>query len=112
MRFASLALPLATALACRSETALVPTGAVWKYYASGPVSTNWQGATFDDGAWFAGAQFGYGEDDEQTTIPPVAQSATVYFRRAFVVTNVSELSSITLRVLSDDGCVIYANGVE
>src|SRR4030095_4685493 len=43
---------------------------------------------------------------------PPAKYITTYFRRTFGVTNVGDISSLTLRLLRDDGGVVYLNGVE
>ena len=37
---------------------------------------------------------------------------TTYFRKTFTVDDPSALSSFTLRLLRDDGAVVYINGVE
>src|SRR4030095_973040 len=43
---------------------------------------------------------------------PPAKYITTYFRRTFGVTNVGDISSLTMRLLRDDGGVVYLNGVE
>ncbi len=37
---------------------------------------------------------------------------TTYFRRAFNVTNASLFNGLTLRLMRDDGAIVYLNGVE
>jgi hypothetical protein len=104
--------------AAHAATTLVPTGAVWKYLDNGSnQGTAWRGPTFADGAWLSGpAQLGYGDGDEATVVgygPSVTNKyTTTYFRRAFNVTDVSALSALTLRLLCDDGAVVYFNGTE
>ena len=100
------------------DTTLVPAGSVWKYLDNGSdQGTAWRATSFNDSTWPSGtAQLGYGDGDEATTVGfgPDANNKfiTTYFRRAFSVTNPSLFTSLTLRVLRDDGAVVYLNGVE
>src|SRR6185503_9260863 len=104
--------------AARAATTLVPTGAVWKYLDNGSnQGTAWRGTSFPDGAWLSGpAQLGYGDGDEATVVGygPTATNkyTTTYFRRTFNVTNVSAFTTLTMRLLCDDGAVVYFNGTE
>jgi acid phosphatase type 7 len=101
-----------------ADTTLVQAGSVWKYLDNGSdQGTAWRATSFDDSTWPSGtAQLGYGDGDEATTVGfgPDASNKfiTTYFRRAFNVTNASLFTSLTLRVLRDDGAVVYLNGVE
>ena len=101
-----------------ADTTLVPTGATWKYLANGTdQGTAWRATSFNDTTWPSGpAQLGYGDGDEATVVPfgPDANNKfiTTYFRRAFNVTNASLFTGVTLRVMRDDGAVVYLNGVE
>ncbi len=101
-----------------ADTTLVPTGATWKYLANGTdQGTAWRATSFNDTTWPAGpAQLGYGDGDEATVVPfgPDANNKfiTTYFRRAFSVTNASLFTGLTLRLMRDDGAVVYLNGVE
>src|SRR5829696_4225438 len=104
--------------ALAADTTLVPTGATWKYVDNGSdQGTAWRATAFNDSTWPSGpAQLGYGDGDEATTVGFGPDSTnrfiTTYFRRAFSVTNASAFTSLTLRLLRDDGAVIYLNGVE
>jgi hypothetical protein len=96
---------------------LVPTNSVWKYRDDGSdQGTAWQAAGFDDSSWASGpAELGGGDGDEATLInigPDGARFPTVYFRRAFNVTNAAGLTGLTIRLLRDDGAVVYLNGTE
>ena len=101
-----------------ADTILVPTGATWKYLDNGTdQGTAWRATSFNDSTWPSGpAQLGYGDGDEATTLGfgPDANNKfiTTYFRRAFNVTNASLFNGVTLRLLRDDGAVVYLNGVE
>src|SRR5215213_9980697 len=98
-----------------ADTTLVPTGAVWKYLANGSdQGTAWRATSFIDSTWPSGpAQLGYGDGDEATTVGFGPDSnnkfITTYFRRAFSVTNASAFNAVTLRLMRDDGAVVYLN---
>ncbi|MDB6034956.1 MAG: hypothetical protein JWM16_5294, partial [Verrucomicrobiales bacterium] len=99
-------------------TQLISFGDVWKYMDDGSnQGTNWSKRIFDDRAWMAGpSQLGYGGDGEITTLSYGtninARYITAYFRKAFVVSNPSTFSGLLLRLIRDDGAVVYLNGVE
>jgi hypothetical protein len=101
-----------------ADTTLVPTGSTWKYLANGSdQGTAWRASSFNDSTWPSGqAQLGYGDGDEATVVPfgpdPNNKFITTYFRRAFNVTNASLFTGLTLRLMRDDGAVVYLNGVE
>ncbi|HEX5886894.1 MAG TPA: fibronectin type III domain-containing protein [Pyrinomonadaceae bacterium] len=101
-----------------ADTTLVPAGATWKYLDNGSdQGTAWRATSFNDSTWPSGpAQLGYGDGDEATTVGfgPDGNNKfiTTYFRRAFSVTNASLFTGLTLRLMRDDGAVVYLNGVE
>jgi len=96
---------------------LVPAGAVWKYNDTGTDlhSAGWP--SVDDSGWASGpAQLGYGGNGELTTISYGPDSANkypcYYFRHTFNVADASQVGSLKLRLVRDDGAVVYLNGVE
>jgi uncharacterized repeat protein (TIGR01451 family) len=97
---------------------LVPLGATWRYLDNGvDQGTAWRNRVFDDSAWgLGGAQLGYGDGDEITVLnfgPDAnAKYPTYYFRRAFYIQDASAWSGLNIRLLRDDGAVVYLNGVE
>jgi hypothetical protein len=97
---------------------LVPAGSVWKYLDNGSdQGTAWIAPAFDDSTWaFGPAQLGFGDGDEVTVISsgpdPSVRAITTYFRHSFGVTNTAGISNLTVRLLRDDGGVVYLNGVE
>ncbi len=96
---------------------LVSTGSEWRYLDDGSdQGTAWYDPGFDDAAWPSGdAELGYGDNDEATTVnggPSGNRYVTTYFRKSFTVTNVSQYLALRLRLLRDDGAIIYLNGVE
>jgi hypothetical protein len=98
--------------------ALVSTGSVWRYLDNGSdQGTAWRANLFDDSAWQAGpAQLGYGDGDEATVVSYGSNSdykfITTYFRKTFYVTNNVALTNLAVRLLRDDGGVVYLNGTE
>jgi hypothetical protein len=96
-------------------TILIPTNAVWRYYDEAPATpAGWRATGFDDNAWKLGAaQLGYGEGDEVTPIAiGIARPVTTYFRHTLVVTQSTFFSNLRLRLLRDDGAIVYVNGTE
>ena len=97
---------------------LVQAGSVWKYLDNGTdQGTAWKETNFTDSAWASGpAQLGYGDGDEATVVSYGPNSAskniTTYFRRSFQVTNLVTFTNLAVRLLRDDGAVVYLNGVE
>ncbi|MDD2598787.1 MAG: lamin tail domain-containing protein [Kiritimatiellae bacterium] len=97
---------------------LIPTGAAWKYLDNGSdQGTAWKELSFNDSTWAAGyAKFGYGPEEHTTTIsygPNASQRyITSYFRAEFTVNASADIFSLTLRLLRDDGAIVYLNGTE
>ncbi len=96
---------------------LVAADSPWKYLDDGSdQGTAWQGPEFDDSAWRAGpAELGYGDGDEATVVdsgPSGDRFITTYFRKSFTVSDVAGFLALRLRLLRDDGAVVYLNGVE
>jgi len=120
--FALVALTVVAAtsapLRAQSSSVLVTTGSQWRYHDDGTdQGSAWRAAGFDDAAWPTGtAQLGYGDGDEATVIGfggnPAAKYITTYFRRTFTVTRPSGFGTLHLRILRDDGAVVYVNGTE
>lgn len=97
---------------------LVPAGSAWKYLDNGSdQGTAWRTPTFNDSTWKTGsAELGYGDGNEATVVGygPIAslKYITTYFRKAFTVNNPAAITSLMLRLVRDDGAVVYLNGVE
>jgi Domain of unknown function (DUF4185) len=102
----------------RTPTILVSTNAAWKYLvtATAPLAS-WNSAAFDDSSWPSGAaQLGFGDGDEATPIgsgpDPNNRYITTYFRRIFTVADPAVFGALTVRLLRDDGGIVYLNGTE
>jgi hypothetical protein len=95
----------------------VAAGSRWLFLDDGSnQGTAWRSTTFVDTAWKEGpAKLGYGSDGEVTAInggPAGARFITSYFRRTFNVASVAGLRDLTVRLVRDDGAVVYLNGTE
>jgi hypothetical protein len=114
---AIVALALAAG-AAEATTTLVPQGSAWKYRDDGAFpGASWTSPGFVDSAWASGpAQLGYGDGDEATVVSygpsPTAKYTTTYFRRSFPVTGAAGFVRADLRLLRDDGAIVYLNGTE
>lgn len=88
-------------------------GAHWKYLDTGANPVGWQTAAFSDAAWpFGPAQLGFGESDENTLVNATSSRITTYFRKSFNVPSRFDYRQLRLRLIRDDGVVIYLNGTE
>jgi uncharacterized protein (DUF1800 family) len=89
----------------------------WSYrkgLAAPPVDWNQPGHVPDTN-WIDGAALaiGYGNTNVVTTLADMRNSYnTVYLRREWVVPPGTDLDALRLRVLLDDGCILYVNGIE
>ncbi|MBS0659242.1 MAG: metallophosphoesterase family protein [Verrucomicrobia bacterium] len=97
---------------------LLEAGGIWRYLDDGSdQGTAWREPAFDDSAWASGpAQLGYGEGDEATVVSygpdPNSKFVTTYFRRSFTLADPAEVEALELRLLVDDGAIVYLNGHE
>jgi len=97
---------------------LISDHSTWKYFkgwseASTP-TTSWRALSFPDASWPSGAApIGYGEGGGflGTVLSDMRSNyTTVFFRKTFVVTNVSQISALTLQAVYDDGFKVWING--
>ena len=101
-----------------STLTLVDSGANWRRLDTGVYpGANWVSRTFNDGTWLRGlAPFGYGDGDEATVVSygPAATNKfiTTYFRHTFTLASTNSIRALTLRLLRDDGAVVFLNGAE
>lgn len=101
-----------------AQTSLVPVGAKWKFLASGSdQGAAWRAPNFDDSAWTEGpAKLGFGDDNVATVIgfgaSAEAKFTTTYFRHAFNVVDAATMENFLVRLMRDDGAVVYLNGIE
>lgn len=107
---------------------IIDSGATWKFWANTQANmpgTTWKGGgAFDESAWADGiSKLGYGNDGAITLVPAgcgtlgvpgscTPKFTTTYFRKTFNLSNVADYAGFTIRMLRDDGAVVYINGVE
>jgi len=106
-------------------TVLLSNGSLWKYWDEGvdPGAT-WKDIGFNDTGWSNGiAEIGYGDTDAnrpEITVsrqivgtpgtPSAITNATQLFRTHFNVANPSSSTGVVVRLMADDGAVVYING--
>ena len=90
----------------------------WHYYDK-PMApgANWNHIEFNHSSWKTGyGEFGYGDHDENTRTAfgddPQNKTITQYFVKSFQVPDLSLIKKLSLRLLADDGGVVYINGIE
>jgi fibronectin type 3 domain-containing protein/regulation of enolase protein 1 (concanavalin A-like superfamily) len=107
-----------TAAAVSTSQTYIATGSVWKYLDNGTnQGTAWRATSFTDTTWASGAaQLGYGDGDEATVVSYGSNAntkyVTTYFRKSFTVADATQVTALALRLLRDDGAVVYLNGTE
>jgi len=107
-----------TSIGTTSYTPIFSRGSSWRYLDNGSnQGTAWKEVGFNDATWKTGnGQFGYGDGDEQTVVSFGPSSSnkyiTTYFRKEFTVTDLAGMDSVLLRIMRDDGAVVYVNGQE
>lgn len=115
--------PLDSKLGLVSTTGLefntvLDAGSVWSYLDDGSdQGTAWREVGFDDASWETGeAQLGYGDGDESTVVSfgpnANAKFATTYFRTSFSVDSLANVQAAKVRLIRDDGAIVYLNGEE
>jgi hypothetical protein len=98
------------------EKQFIARGDEWKYLDDGSdQGTGWIYPGFQDQDWTSGkARFGYGTGNETTVVnygpDPGNKYITTYFRKSFQVEDPDGISRLVLRLLRDDGAVVYLNG--
>lgn len=97
------------------QQTLVAAGGSWRYLDDGSdQGTAWRSRTFNDSSWKTGnAEFGYGEGDERTSLTingTSGKTVTFYFRRSFNLPDPAAIQSLDVRLLRDDGAMVYLNG--
>ena len=100
------------------QSTIFPAGSTWSYSdATTAPPADWNQPSFDDSAWASGgAQLGYGDGDEVTTLSFGGNSSnktpSYYFRTKVNIADPNAISSLLLRLIADDGAVVYLNGQE
>lgn len=99
-----------------SQDILIPQGSEWKYFCDDSIPEfYWMVNNYPDQDWPEGnAPFGYGNGTEVTVLEsnPQTRRITEYFRKSFYIEDPSDYYVYLLKILRDDGAVIYINGRE
>lgn len=101
-----------------AQTNIKSYGGTWKRLDNGTnQGTLWRNTGFNDTPWTtANGQFGYGDGDEQTIISYGGNASnkyiTTYFRTTVNIPSASAYNQYLLRMIVDDGAVVYINGTE
>ncbi len=118
LKFLTFVLVLFFGVQFNAQQVFISQGSVWKYLDDGSdQGTAWRETNFNDDTWASGrAQLGYGDGDENTVVSygddPSHKYITTYFRRGFYLQDTSDIPSLLVRLLRDDGAVVYLNGSE
>ncbi|MDB6035520.1 MAG: metallophosphoesterase [Verrucomicrobiales bacterium] len=108
---------------------IVANGQPWNYWDNGiDPGPGWKARIFDDSGWSNGiAEIGYGDaavSRPEVTIsrriigaigdPNAITNATQLFRRAFALStsDITSCTGMVVRLLADDGGIVYLNGIE
>jgi hypothetical protein len=118
----STSAPISITVTGQGPAVLVISNAVWKYLDTGTnPGVAWINPAFDDSTWNSGpAELGYGDSPEgrpEATVVSYGPNAnakyiTTYFRHSFNVGNPSLFTYLTVRLMRDDGGIVYLNGTE
>ncbi|MDP6752151.1 MAG: CotH kinase family protein [Verrucomicrobiota bacterium] len=111
--------PSAIRLAEMETEPLIPKGAEWRYLDTGASLHRkpWITIDYDDSDWKSGkAELGYGDGDEATAVDRGGETSTkfhttIYFRKTFQMADFTN-KSMLIKLLRDDGAVVYLNGEE
>ncbi|NQU20913.1 MAG: PQQ-binding-like beta-propeller repeat protein [Candidatus Nealsonbacteria bacterium] len=92
---------------------LIRRNADWKYVAGTDPKDEWIAVDFDDKSWkTAPAGFGYGDDDDKTTLDMRNKFTRVYIRKQFDGKAAMNSSEMALSINYDDAFIAYLNGKE
>jgi hypothetical protein len=105
------------------DRVLIKAGSTWRFLDKGALpGAAWLSDAFDDRSWSAGpAEIGYGDGNETTTAgfldadpntDGLQKNITTYFRTLFDAPSAVSITNLLLRLVRDDGAVVYLNGRE
>ncbi len=92
---------------------VIPPHAKWRYLAGEDPPADWIKPQFDDSGWkTAAAGFGYGDNDDKTTLDMRGKFSRVYIRAAFDGKLAQNADELGLVINYDDAFIAYLNGHE
>jgi hypothetical protein len=97
------------------QDTLIKSGNVWQYYDKGVIDIG--NFTAMDISWSEGpTPIGFGQHDEATVIKNSIGKDSVLtyfiFRKKITINNIEEYKTFFLRIVRDDGAIVYVNGSE
>jgi hypothetical protein len=101
-----------------TDTTLLKRNSAWRYNDTGVYpGDSWKEESYNDSAWPAGTgELGYGDGNEATVLDfgPDDQNKhiTYYFRTTVEIGDTSGFDFYRIRIMRDDGAVVYVNGTE
>jgi hypothetical protein len=116
--FALLTLLSSLSLRSAEHVSIFSSNAIWRLFegrteASSPIEA-WRTNGFDDSAFVSAfAPFFYGESYPfGTLLAGPSEYTSIFLRKTFEITNVSEIAQLRLHFRFDDGFVVWVNGDE
>jgi hypothetical protein len=100
------------------DSLVIERGAIWRYSDTGTEpDSEWEKPNYNDSGWSSGpAELGYGDGGEKTVINFGGNTSNTftssYFRKNFTLSNIQNVTGLTLVMKIDDGAIIYLNGHE
>ena len=92
---------------------VIPPNDKWQYLAGKDATDGWYEPGFKAIGWEEGkAGFGYGDDDDNTTLDMGGKFSRVYIRHDFDAKQVKDASELILTINFDDAYIAYLNGTE
>jgi hypothetical protein len=101
-----------------SRKEIIPASSAWNYLDNVTQTPgDWKSLQFNDSGWKTGkSELGYGDGNETTVLgygpDPNNKFISYYFRKKFTLADTSGIDSLIIRILADDGAVVYLNGTE
>lgn len=93
------------------ESAVLPQNDFQYIIPTATTSDSWNQVDFNATGWKTGkAGFGYGDDDDQTTVP--TETTVIFIRKEFNISDPSLIQAAKFHIDYDDAFVAYLNGVE
>jgi len=96
-----------------SQTIIFNSSSNWSYLNDGSnQGIAWSATNFSESVWTTNspATFYFGESLSGTLL--TSNPITTYFRKTFSITGLSSYGSFDISIISDDGAIVYVNGVE
>ena len=85
----------------------------WQYHTGSDPAADWAKPGFNAKGWKTGnAGFGYGDEDDRTTLNIMGKFPRVYIRLSFAGKPISDSPELGLLVDYDDAFIAYLNGTE